>query len=75
VRRASVRDIADGQYKPPLGVVAFNTAEGWSGDVSEDIAREMLDNAVGKGEPLTRSAQRFIERPTDEDIPLAATRE
>jgi hypothetical protein len=29
-----------------LRVVAFNTAEGWSKDVSEDIALEVLDGAM-----------------------------
>ena len=33
--------ITDAQYKYPLRVVAFNTAERWSEDVSEDIAREL----------------------------------
>jgi hypothetical protein len=36
--------------------------------VTEDIARELLDDPA-KGEPLTRSAQDFIERNLDEDIP------
>jgi hypothetical protein len=31
-------DILDGQYKKPLRFVAFNTAEGWSQDVSTYIA-------------------------------------
>jgi hypothetical protein len=29
-----------------VGVVAFNTAGGWARDVSEDIAREVLDRAA-----------------------------
>jgi hypothetical protein len=36
-----VTDLLDGQYSNPLKVVAFNTAEGWSRDVSEDIAHEL----------------------------------
>src|SRR4051794_13313171 len=40
---------------------AFNTAEGWSQDVTEDIAREMLDLAHRKAEPLSKSAQAFVE--------------
>jgi hypothetical protein len=71
-RLVVMRDISQGQYKHPLRVVAFNTAEGWSRDVTEQIARELVDNALRSGEPLTRSAQTFVERVTDEDIPLAA---
>ena len=33
-----VENILTGQYSYPLRVVAFNTAEGWSRDVTEDIA-------------------------------------
>jgi hypothetical protein len=71
-RLVVMRDISQGQYKHPLRVVVFNTAEGWSRDVTEEIAREMVDNAIRSGEPLTRSARAFAERVTDEDIPLAA---
>jgi len=35
-----ISDIASGQYERPIRVVAFNTAEGWSRDVTEDVARE-----------------------------------
>ena len=33
-----IRDLLDGQYSNPVRVVGFNTAEGWSRDVSEDVA-------------------------------------
>src|SRR6266404_1647737 len=36
-----VADLLDGQYSNPVRVVGFNTAEGWSRDVSEDVAREL----------------------------------
>ena len=36
-----IRDLLDGQYSNPVRVVGFNTAEGWSRDVSEDVAREL----------------------------------
>jgi hypothetical protein len=35
-----VTDLLDGQYKNPVGIFAFNTAEGWARDVSADIASE-----------------------------------
>src|SRR5215212_5333819 len=37
-----VRDLLDGQYSSPVRVIAFNITEGWSRDVSEDVALELL---------------------------------
>jgi len=34
-------DLITGQFNNPVRVIAFNTAEGWSRDVSEDVAREV----------------------------------
>ena len=34
---AIVEDILKGEYSHPLRVVAFNTAEGWARDVTEDL--------------------------------------
>jgi hypothetical protein len=36
-----ISDLLDGQYRNPIRVIALNTAEGWSRDVSEDIAHEL----------------------------------
>ena len=33
-----IRDISNGQYSNPVRVVSFNTAEGWSRDVTEELA-------------------------------------
>src|SRR5438034_7641360 len=41
-----VADLLSGQYRHPLRVVAFNTAEGWAHDVSADIARQVLNCAL-----------------------------
>jgi hypothetical protein len=38
-RETVIRNFIGGQYSDALRVIAFNTAEGWSRDVSEDIAR------------------------------------
>jgi hypothetical protein len=64
-----IRDISEGQYSNPVRVVAFNTAEGWSRDVTEDIAREILDHAHRKAEPLSKSAQAFVEWATGDEVP------
>jgi hypothetical protein len=36
-----ILDLLEGQYKNPVRVVCFNTAEQWSQDVSADVAQEM----------------------------------
>jgi hypothetical protein len=38
---AVLLDLLAGQYKSPIRVVAFNTAEQWSQDVSADVAQEL----------------------------------
>lgn len=40
-RETVVRDLLSGQHSNPVRVVAFNAAEGWSRDVTEDIASEL----------------------------------
>ena len=36
-----VRHLLEGQYSSPVRIVAFNTAEGWSRDASDEIATEL----------------------------------
>ena len=36
-----ISDLLGGQYNNPVRVIAFNTTEGWSRDVTEDIAQEI----------------------------------
>ena len=36
-----IQDLLTGQYSNPIRVIAFNTAERWSEDVSEDVAHEL----------------------------------
>jgi hypothetical protein len=50
-----------GQYGDPLRVVAFNTAEHWSEDASEDVAREILRRLDLAGDELPSSIQAFVE--------------
>jgi hypothetical protein len=57
----AIENILSGQYSHPLRVVAFNTAEGWARDVTEDIARAVLDRARKEERPIGRGAQEFLE--------------
>jgi hypothetical protein len=36
-----IQDLLTGQYSNPICVIAFDTAERWSEDVSQDVAREL----------------------------------
>jgi hypothetical protein len=38
---AVIMGMLEGQYRNPVRVVGFNTAEGWSQDVSADVAHEV----------------------------------
>jgi hypothetical protein len=56
-----VRNMISGEYEDPLRVVAFNTVEGWSRDVSEEIAYDVLDRAYDPDTTLSAGAKRFID--------------
>ena len=45
-----IRHLLEGQYMSPVRIVAFNTAEGWSRDVTEDIAAELAQACADRGE-------------------------
>jgi hypothetical protein len=62
--RIVVNNISSGEYSNPVRVVAFNTAEGWSRDVTEDIARALLEREARESD-LSESAKKFVERVLD----------
>lgn len=55
--------IVEGQFDQPIRIVAFNSAEGWSKDVTEDIALKVLDLSR-QGRVLGAAAREFVERIT-----------
>src|SRR6516164_2457888 len=65
--RDVIRNISSGQYSKPIRVVAFNIAEGWSRDVTEDIAEALLERDASEGD-LSESAKTFVERVLDTAI-------
>jgi hypothetical protein len=67
---AVVSDIISGAHSNPLRVVAFNTHEGWSRDVTEDLARKIL-GLNRQGTPLGEAAREFVERVTGESPVVA----
>ena len=58
----TIQDLIGGQYNDPIRVVCFNTAERWSQDVSEDIAREIQRRSDFHGTTISPSLERFIDR-------------
>ncbi len=59
-RATLVRNLLDGQYEDPVRIVAFNTAQGWSRDVTVDIADELRRRYVEYDE-VPESVLKFLE--------------
>ena len=57
----TITDLMSGQYSDPVRVVAFNTAEHWSEDASEDVAREIMRRLDLAGQELPSSIQAFVD--------------
>ena len=55
-----ISKIISGEYSNPVRLVAFNIAEGWSRDVTEDIAGAVLERAESEGH-LSEPAKKFGE--------------
>ena len=65
-----IDDFLTGQFNSPVRAVAFNTAEGWSLDISEDVAWEVLRRATNEGRKLPTSTYDFVEFHVGEDEAL-----
>ena len=59
-RTTLIRRLLEDHYSHPVRIVAFNTAEGWSRDVTVDIADELRRQFV-EHENVPRSVQEFLE--------------
>jgi hypothetical protein len=60
-RETLIRGLIDGQYDHPVRIIAFNTAQGWSRDVSTEIACEVVQRARAQGDELTGQVRQFVE--------------
>ena len=56
-----INNMLQAEYHDPRRVVAFNTAEKWSSDVSEDVAWEVLKRVSTQGLALPTSTRSFCE--------------
>jgi hypothetical protein len=60
-RETVIGNLMTGQYEKPVRIVAFNTAEGWARDITEDVAREVVRRARDAGSALPASTRAFAE--------------
>jgi hypothetical protein len=56
-----IRDLLSGQYSNPVRVVSFNIAEGWSRDVSAEIAEDLQQGCYLENKELPDSLMAFVE--------------
>ena len=61
-RAALVEDLLEGQYNSPVRVIAFNTAEGWSRDVSEEIAEALVEACASYDQDIPAALEDFIDQ-------------
>jgi hypothetical protein len=59
---AVIGDLMSGRFNDPVRVVAFNTLEHWSKDVSAEIAAEIQTRCDINGEPLPEHLEDFAQR-------------
>ena len=59
-RETLIRALVDGEFSKPVRIVAFNTIEAWSRDVTVDIADELRRRYVDFGE-VADSILDFLE--------------
>lgn len=56
-----ISDLLTGQFSSPVRVVAFNTLEHWSKDVSADIAEEIQTRCDIEGVEVPEHIRDFVE--------------
>jgi hypothetical protein len=59
-RETTLQDLYSGQFNDPVRVIAFNTTEGWSRDVSCEMAVELQRRADLEGRELGGTLANFV---------------
>jgi len=62
-----IADLMSGQFNDPVRVVAFNTLEHWSEDVSKTIALEIQTRSDIEGQDVPESIRDFVDKYTGPD--------
>jgi hypothetical protein len=57
-----IADLLSGQFSDPIEVVAFNTLEHWTDDVSKDVAREIRCRCDIEGHDVPVYLDEFVGR-------------
>jgi hypothetical protein len=58
----AIQDLLAGEYSNPIGVFGFNVLEGWSRDVSADVAQELRRRCDLQLRDVPPNIQDFVER-------------
>ena len=66
-----IRHLIEGQFERPLKVVAFNAEEGWSKDVSAEIADKVLEQVEREHGTINSGTRAFIEMHLGFSVDLA----
>ena len=67
-----IRGMLTGEYRKPVRVVAFNTAEFWSRDVSGDVAWAVINRSVDAGTRLPDATHNFVAFHLGDQVALRA---
>jgi hypothetical protein len=57
-----IADLLSGQFNDPIEVVAFNTLEHWTDDLSKDVAREIRCRCDIDGREVPPYLEEFVDR-------------
>jgi hypothetical protein len=57
-----IQDLLAGEYSNPIRVIAFNTNEGWSADVSADVAYDIRRRCDLQLREVPSSIRDFVEQ-------------
>jgi hypothetical protein len=55
-----IRDLMSGQFNDPMRIIAFNTLEHWSHDVSAEVAAEIQTRCDIDREPVPEHVKDFV---------------
>ncbi|PWT84218.1 MAG: hypothetical protein C5B56_15955 [Proteobacteria bacterium] len=58
-----IANLLAGRFEDPVRVLAFNTLEHWSKDLSADVAREIQSRCDMDGVPVPDHLKDFVEGP------------
>lgn len=57
-----ISDLIAGQFNDPVGVVAFNTLEHWTEDLSAEVANEIVARCDSEGARVPAHLEDFVRR-------------